>query len=90
MGYNNKFCKHGISKSPFTQQGEIVNDTTMNIGGSNFYDGATAVEGNGQKGKKKKLGERLKTGVKKVIMNIKEKKYKGKEMASNRPVPTKF
>ena len=52
MGYNNKFCKHGISKSPFTQQGEIVNDTTINMGGSNFYDGATAVEGNGQEGSK--------------------------------------
>jgi len=76
MGYNNKFCKHGISKSPFTQQGEIVNDTTMNIGSSNFYDGATAVEENGQEGKKKK--------------RKKEKKPKGKKMDSNRKVPTKF
>lgn len=90
MGYNNKFCKHGISKSPFTQQGEIVNDTTMNIGSSNFYDGATAVEGNGQKGKKKKLGERIKTGVKKAIMNFKNRKSKGKEMTYNRKVPTTF
>ena len=90
MGYNNKFCKHGISKSPFTQQGEIVNDTTINMGGSNFYDGATAVEGNGQEGKKKKLGQRIKTGFKKAIMNFKNRKSKGEEMTYNRKAPRKF
>ena len=77
MGYNNKFCKHGIPKSPFTQQGEIVNDTTMNMSGvdrSFFYEPPADEEELPSRKKKRK----------------KEKKPKGKKMKSNRKVPTTF